>query len=445
MIRNDLPRSLVDNPSIDRWVGFEPGGAVRLGTGKVELGQGILTALQQMAAEELDVAPARIRVVSGETGDTPEEGFTAGSQSVEASGAAIRTVCAEVRQIFLAEAATRLGCVPGVLSVEDGRILRAGVATALDYWVLADAVDLRRRVTGSAPLRSPARFRVIGQSVRRLDLPGKLRGGAFIHDMAPAGLVHARVLRAPRRGARLITLDMPAVERGARAPVQLVRAGEFVALAAMDEAVAARALDAARRVAVWDGGQVLQDGDAAALSLLGLPGEERVVEVPGRADVAAVRVVAARYTRPYLAHASIGACCALALWEGGRLAVWSHSQGVGPLRAALARCLALDPEAVTVLHRPSSGCYGHNGADDVALDAALVAMALPGRTARVQWDAGGRARCGAVRRGLSRPDAGRARRGGADGELGDGDLEPDAWAAAGDGRPGEPAGGGCAA
>ena len=124
MIRNDLPRSLIDNKLLDRWVQFEGDGEVRLGTGKVELGQGVLTALRQIAAEELDVEPGRITVVSGETGRSPEEGFTAGSQSIEASGGAIRLVCAEVRQIAVAQAADRIGCHAGAVSVE-GRAVPA--------------------------------------------------------------------------------------------------------------------------------------------------------------------------------------------------------------------------------------------------------------------------------------------------------------------------------
>ena len=171
MIPNTLPKSLVDNPRLDTWVAFEDGGKVRVATGKVELGQGIVTALSQIAAEELDVAPERLRIVSGDTGHSPNEGYTAGSLSVEGSGAAIRLACAEVRHLFVARAAEALGMEPGRITVEDGRFLRDGVDTGFDYWTLAPQVDLSRDATGSAPAKSPASFRIVGTSQPRLDLP----------------------------------------------------------------------------------------------------------------------------------------------------------------------------------------------------------------------------------------------------------------------------------
>ena len=206
MIRNDLPKSLVDNPELGQWVGFEAPGSVRLATGKVELGQRILTALRQIAAEELEVEPERIRVISGETGLTPEEGMTAGSQSVEASGGSIRLVCAEVRQLALQAAAEALSCAPAELSLTDGQILRSELVTGLSYWAMP-GLDLARRATGAAPLRPSDRLRVIGKSLPRTDLPAKLAGSAFIHDLCPDGLLHGRVLRQPGRKARLETLD----------------------------------------------------------------------------------------------------------------------------------------------------------------------------------------------------------------------------------------------
>ena len=386
MIRNDLPRGLVDNPNLDQWVGFEREGMVRLGTGKVELGQGVLTALRQIAAEELDVEPGRITVVSGETGRSPEEGFTAGSQSIEASGGAIRLACAEVRQIAVALAAEQIGCGAEQVWVEDGQFLREGTPTALSYWSLADALDLHRAATGSAPVRPSAQLRVVGQSLQRTDLPEKLCGAGFIHDLRPEGMLHARVLRQPHRGARLLSLDEARVQRGGGAQVTIVRIGDFLAVAADDEAVADRALEAAGHAATWEGASDARPEHADPRYLQTLPAIDRVVTAAGRTEYTPTgRVAEASYTRPYMAHGSIGPSCALAVWHGAALTVWSHSQGVGPLRRSIARALKLDPAAVTVLHRPGAGCYGHNGADDAALDAALVAFYTPGRPVRVRW------------------------------------------------------------
>ena len=162
MIRNTLPASLIDHPRLDQWIAFEPAGTVRLSTGKVEIGQGVLTALAQIAAEELDVAPERLRVRSGETGHTPNEGYTAGSLSIEVSGGSIRLVCADVRARFLDAAAAGLACEAGELSVADGRILRGGQETGLDYWALAGRVDLARAVRDTAVPKHPDAYRLVG-------------------------------------------------------------------------------------------------------------------------------------------------------------------------------------------------------------------------------------------------------------------------------------------
>ncbi len=372
-----LPPSLAANPRLDRWVGFEPGGRVRLATGKVELGQGILTALVQIAAEELAVAPGRVRIVSGDTDAAPEEGFTAGSQSVEASGGAIRVAAAEVRALFVAAAALRLNCAPDAIGVTDGKFLRDGEETPLDYWTLAAAVDLARDARGTAALTKRPDYRVIGRSFPRIDLPEKIFGAGFIHDLAPPGLLHARVLRRPRPGARLEPLEVEG---------EFVRIGDFFAVLAPDEAMAERAREAAARRAQWTGGTPWREGLAVATHLLTLDSQDQLLEFPGTpATRPAVAEFHARYTRPYLAHGSIGPSVGLARFADGRLEVLTHSQGVGMLRGALARALGLDPAAVTVRHRHGAGCYGHNGADDAAADAAFIAHARPGQWIRVQW------------------------------------------------------------
>ena len=388
MIRNDLPRSLADNPMLDRWIGFEGDGAVRLGTGKVELGQGVLTALRQIAAEELQVELGRIRVVSGETGISPEEGMTAGSQSIEASGGAIRYACAEVRALAAAAAAAHLGCPEAELSVRDGQFFRRGATTGESYWSLSGRLDLHRQATGSAPPRRPGEHSIVGRSVPRSDLPDKLYGPGFIHDLKPDGLLHARVLRTPCPGASIAMVDEARIERAAGSQATIVRINDFLAFVAEDEAAADRALEAASQAVTWNGSPAARPEHADPRHLLTLETIDRVVPAPESAANASAgtgRVVEATYVRPYIAHASIGPSCALALWEGNALTVWSHSQGVGPLRNSIARTLKLDAAAVTLKHRPSAGCYGHNGADDVALDAALVARQFPGRPVRVRW------------------------------------------------------------
>ena len=381
-----LPASLAANPRLDRWIGFEPGGRVRLATGKVELGQGILTALVQIAAEELRVEPERVRIVSGDTDAAPEEGFTAGSQSVEASGGAIRVAAAEVRALFTEAAALRLNCAPAAIGLADGKFLQDGAPTALDYWTLAQSVDLARAPRGTAPLTRPADFQVIGRSFPRVDLPDKIFGAGFIHDVAFPGMIHARVLRRPRRLAHLEELDEAAIRRAAGETVEFVRIGDFLAVLAPDEAVVERAREAALRHARWSGGEPWRAGQSDATHLLSLESQEQVLEFPGAAPAGpAVREFRARYTRPYLAHGSIAPSVGLARFDGAHLEVLTHSQGVGLLRGALARALGLDPASVSVRHRHGAGCYGHNGADDAAADAAFIARARPGAWVRAQW------------------------------------------------------------
>jgi CO/xanthine dehydrogenase Mo-binding subunit len=385
MIPNTLPLSLIDHPRLDQWIAFEAGGTVRIATGKVELGQGILTALAQIAAEELDVTPERVNIVTGETGRSPNEGYTAGSLSVEVSGGSIRLVCAEVRALFLELAAAGLACPAAELTVEDGRIRRSGADTGLDYWSLADRIDLAREVRGNALTKRAAEFRVVGQSVPRRDLPEKIFGAPFVHDLAPAGMLHARVLRQPWRGARLVSLDEAAISRAAKGSFEVFREGDFVAFVAEDETAAAAAVERARELAVWEGGERLEaeHGEPGWVRMQATT--ERIVQPGEEAGGQALKTVAASYSKPFIAHGSIGPSCALAVCEDGHLTVWTHSQGVYLLRNAIARGVGLDFAAVTVLHRQGAGCYGHNGADDAAFDAALIALRRPGRPIRVLW------------------------------------------------------------
>ena len=380
-----LPQSLTDNPRLDRWVGFESDRSVRISTGKVELGQGVLTALVQIAAEELDVPPARIRLVSGVTAQSPNEGYTAGSRSIEESGGSIRLVCAEVRGLFLDHIAGVLDCPRSELAIEDGAVLRNGVATGFDYWSLNEKIDLAQPATGAAPVKRPAEFRFIGGNLARLDLPAKIAGAAFVHDVAPAGVKHARVVRQPRRGAQLKSIDEAAIRRATRGQVELVRDGDFLAVVADDETVAMQAVDVVRRHCVWEGGIAIPTNAAEPAFLTSQSTKDRVIETGAAPSGTVVRTLEATYSRPFIAHASLAPSCALAQFVEGRLTVWSHAQGVYQLRNSIARSLGLASDDVTVLHRQGAGCYGHNGADDAGLDAALVARRMPGRTVRVQW------------------------------------------------------------
>lgn len=386
MISNTLPKSLVDNPRLDRWLSFENNGRVRLATGKVEIGQGILTALAQIAAEELDVAPERLEITSGNTRLSPSEGFTSGSNSIFVTGRSVRLVCAEVRHLFLERAAAEIGCDAGELTIEDGRFLRDGHDTGHDYWSIRAKVDLARAATGAAPTKRPSEYRVVGRSMPRVDLTQKIAGAAFIHDLAPENVLHARVLHRPWRNARLVSFDENAVRRAALLPVEIVREGDLVMFTSDDETAAMRAWESARTSAVWEGGNPPAPTMTEGNALRDLPSRDRVVEVGGSAPAGSSgTVVEAHYSRPYLVHASIAPSLGIGEYRDGELKVWTHSQGVFILRDWLARTLGLDAERITVFHAHGAGCYGHNSADDAAFEAAWLAVRKPGRPVRVQW------------------------------------------------------------
>ena len=278
-----------------------------------------------------------------------------------------------------------MSCPVGELSVEGGKFLRAGQDTGRDYWSIAGEIVLDRRASGTAPTKLPSTYRVVGRSLPRIDLPAKLAGEAFIHDIAPANVVHARALRRPWRGARLAALDEQAVRRAAKAPIDILREGDFVAFTAASEIAAMRAAAAARTLACWDGGEPTPADVGEPDWLKAQPSRDRTVETGLGGRVNHGRVVEARYSRPFLTYASIGPSCALAEFKDGALKVWSHCQGPAVLRDWLARALGLQTSQVTVLHRHGSGAYGHNTADDAAFDAAFIATRMPGRTVRVQW------------------------------------------------------------
>jgi len=381
-----LPSVLADNPRLDRWLNFATPGKVELATGRVELGQGVLTAMRQIAAEELDVALERITVRSGDTDRTPNEGYTAGSQSMQAGGIALREACAQARALFLDTAAQHLGCAVTELSVRDGLLLRNGAATQFDYWSLAQSISLAREATGTATRKPVAHYTIVGRNAARIDLPAKVFGeAAFVHDMTLDGMAHARVVRQPNRGATLDSIDEAAIRRAARCQINFVRDGNFLAIVGEDEtAVEAAAATAADR-AKWSGVERPSALQQEANWLLQRPSIDRLIGAPQSESARGRQSYEAVFTRGHLAHASIAPSCALALYRGGHLTVWTHCQGVFPLRAALSRMLKLDPSAISVRHVQGPGCYGHNGADDAAADAAAIALRMPGRPIRVRW------------------------------------------------------------
>jgi nicotinate dehydrogenase subunit B len=384
-IKPPLPPSLAANPKLSSWINFAAEGKVLVSPGKVEIGQGIVTALAQIAADELDVDIARVQMVRASTSASPNEGVTSGSLSVQHSGRAIRFACAEIRQIFLDAAAERLGVSPEALAVDDGVISGPGnVSTS--YWELANEISLDHDATAAAPPKSSAQRTIAGQSLGRLDIPDKVFGRPrFIHDSPLPGMLHGRILRPELSQATLIELNEERA-RKVEGLVTIVRDGNFTGVVSETEAGAEAALVALRKGAAWTPGEALPDEEDIAEWLKRQPAQSIVIaSKQATSSVAKARTVKRQYHRPYVAHGSIAPSCAMAQWDGDHVRIWTHSQGVYLLRSDLVMVLKMPRENIIVEHMESAGCYGHNGADDVALDAALLAKAVPGRPVRVQW------------------------------------------------------------
>ena len=379
-----LPGSLKDEPHLAAWVQVAPDGAVTVFTGKAELGQGIRTALIQVAAEQLYLAPGQVTLVTADTGRTADEGYTAGSHSMQDSGTAIMNAAAEVRGILVAEAASRLAVSAESLVPGGGRIA-APDGRSLGFGELVAGLTPDRLARPGAPLKDPASFTIIGKAVPRVDIPAKVTGGAaYVQDLRLPGMLHARTVQPPRYGAVLARLDeapilaMPGV-------VKLVRDGSYLGVIARGEWQAITAMRAMAAAAEWTGGRTLPDPATIFDTIQALPARDTVI-LDRRAEQPAVtRTLKARYLRPYGMHGSIGPSCAVAQLQDGVMTVWTHTQGVFPDRAALAELLAMPLDQVRCIHVEGSGCYGHNGADDAGADAALLARAVPGQPVRVQW------------------------------------------------------------
>ena len=388
--------SLEKNPRLSQWLRLEDDGTVSVFSGKVEIGQGILTALAQIAAEELGVAPERIRMIAADTSLSPNEGVTSGSLSIQDSGSALRRACAHARALLLERAAERLGVPLSGLRVKDGTVRAGGRSTS--YWECFDKAlfdcDVEEHVSLS---RSPGEHRVVGSSSPRRDLPDKIAGRPrFIQDMVLPRMLHGRVVRPPHGFAGLESLD-DAKAKSIPGVVAIVRDGGFVGVLAEREDTAIDAQRALRGAASWKEGSTLPRDIHAWLKENAI--DHRVIseKSDGEAKSREARTLAASYSKPYISHASIGPSCALAQFEGDKLIIWSHSQGIFNLRHDLAMALGMPEEGVVVRHAEGAGCYGHNGADDVALDAALLARAAGSRPVRVQWmrdDEFGWAPCG---------------------------------------------------
>ena len=379
-----LPGSLKETPLLDSWVRIDADGSITVFTGKAELGQGFKTAFQQIAAEELDVPFTSLKVVTADTLLTADEGYTSGSQSTQYSGTAIQNAAAQVRALLLDEAARRFNLPVENLRTESGAVVALD-GRRLGYGALVADNMLHVQAQPKSKLKDPATYKVMGQPVPRVDIPAKVTGGqAYVQDMRLPGMVHARIVRPPSYDAQLTQYDISVVEK-LPGFVKVVRDGNFLAVVAQKEFEAVKAMKALSRAAKWQEKPSLPKQDDLLSVLTSLKSNDTTIFRQSDPSAIGQKTREATYTRPYQAHGSIGPSCAIAQLIDGAMTVWTHTQGVYPDRQGIAEMLKVPLANVRLIHVEGSGCYGHNGADDAAADAALIARALPGIPVRVQW------------------------------------------------------------
>jgi nicotinate dehydrogenase subunit B len=372
---------------VDTFLAIDPEGMVTIYSGKVDLGTGVKTALAQIAADELDVPLKSVTVIQGDTALTPDQGPTWGSLSVQIGGVQIRNAAAAARAALLDLASAKLHVTPEDMTVKDGLI--SGGETCVSYGDLIGGKSFLLTLDPKKPpkTKNPQDFKVVGTPVPRTDIPAKVTGTfTYIQDFKVPGMLHGRVVRPPAIGAKLESVDEASVS-GISGLVKVVRQGNFLGVVAESEWAAIKA--AQRLKATWSPWE-------------GLPEKAKIFEYVRATKVAkdevtgsagntsealareGLKYIGATYDFAIHTHGSIGPSCAIAEFKDGKLTSWSASQATHSLRKQLATMFELPLEDVRCIYLEGSGCYGRNGHEDAAADAALLAKAV-GKPVRVQW------------------------------------------------------------
>jgi CO/xanthine dehydrogenase Mo-binding subunit len=372
---------------VDAFLAIGPDGAVTVYTGKVDLGTGTRTALPQMAAEELDVAYERVTLVEGDTALTPDQGPTWGSLTIQAGGVQIRQAAATARKALVDMASQKLGVPAADLVVRDGVVrAKADAAKRVSYGDLIGDRQFQLKLDKAAPLKAPGSYTIVGQSIRRVDIPAKVTGAfTYMQDVRVPGMVHARVLRPPAMGASLLSVDESSV-RGIKGLRSVVRIKDFLAVVADSEWAAVKA--ARQLKATWSAWEGLPDAARIYEHVRATPiAADDVTVNSGDARAAmgrSAKTLSATYAFAVHTHGSMGPSCAIADVRDGQATIWSASQSPHWLRRELSGVLGLEPARIRVIYADGAGCYGRNGHEDCAADAALLSRQV-GRPVRVQW------------------------------------------------------------
>jgi CO/xanthine dehydrogenase Mo-binding subunit len=374
----------LDTGAVDGFVAVNADGSVTIFSGKVDLGQGLRIAIPQMAAEELGVGVERIVLVEGDTALTPDQGATAGSSGIMRGGVQIRQAAATAREALVGLAAARTGRPAAEFDAIDGEVRPRAGGPGIRFGELVGSRQFGLKVDAKAKLRDPVSYTVVGQSLPRPDIPGKVSGRhVFIHDLKLDGMLYASILRPPSVGAKILAVDEGSIKAipGAR----VVRVNDFLAVVAGSEW---DAVSAARLLQVrWTETATLIGAAAVRDWMRAGPfeaDETLVKKGDARQALAAARKVAAEFYWPMQSHGSMGPSCAVADVRSDKATIWSASQATHRFRETIARALGMPKDAVRVVYVDGSGCFGMNGHDDAAADAAMLSKTV-GRPVRVQW------------------------------------------------------------
>ncbi len=381
-----LNPDIIQNPKLSQWLSIDAEGMILLRAGKVELGQGIGIVQLQIAAEELDVPITALRLVAGHTAVSVDQGYTSGSNSVQIGAMALRQICAQARQLFIDAAAKVFNTQTDQVRLTAGLFSAGHTEQTLTYLDLAPRVELDVAATNNFKSKKHTEHTISGRSVKRPDLNKKLFAAGFIHDLELEAMLHARIVRPPSYSALLIDFN-----ENAQATIQampgvrcVLVSGRFIGVCAEREEQAIAAAAAIRAQAKWKEDPSLPNEHPEQAWLRSMPAQDSMVQSPSQPVQVAAQSIEVNYSKPFIAHASIGPSCALAHWVDGHLTVWTHGQGSFPMRRELANLFDTATDNITVIHADGAGCYGHNGADDAAFDAAMLAKAADAPV-RLQW------------------------------------------------------------
>ncbi len=373
---------------VDGFLAVDAKGMITVYSGKVDLGTGIKTALTQIAAEELCVPFDKVTLVQGDTALTPDQGVTYGSLSIQIGGMQIRQAAATAREALVTQAAGKLGVDRASLVVKDGVCAPRAGGKGIAYAQLVGGRNFELPVDAKAPLKDPKDYTIVGKSIARLDIPDKLTGKfTYMQDFRLPGMVHARVVRPPAMKAALQSVDDSLCRKQVADYVGHVRKGNFLAVVAKSEWGAVKASHLVQ--AQWSKWEGLPD-QAKLFEWVRSVKVNKTEDFQKAGDVAAAfaapgaKLHSASYDWPVQTHGTMGPSCAVAEFKGGKLTSWSASQQTHLLRKQMASMLEMKPEDVRCIYIEGAGCYGRNGHEDAAADAALLAKEL-GKPVRVQW------------------------------------------------------------